>query len=67
MDIVKKVKELFTGKPAKSKTAKQATSKPAKKTDPNLEALRKKAKEPGGKKKLKPGTAKPTKAPKRGK
>jgi hypothetical protein len=67
MGIVKKVKELFTGKPAKSKTKKLATAKPAAKTDPNLEALRKKAKEHGGKIKLKPGTAEPTKAPKRGK
>ena len=62
MGIVKKIKDLFGGKPDKTKPKKPLDKKP----DPNLEALRKKAKEQGGKTKLKPGTAKPTKVKKRG-
>jgi hypothetical protein len=54
MGIVKKVKELFTGKP----------TKPAAKTDPNLRRLSEIAKRQGDRLKLKPA---PKSGPKRGK
>ena len=64
MGIVKKVKELFTGKPTKSKTKKLATAKPAAKTDPNLRRLSEIAKKQGDRLKIKPA---PKSGPKRGK
>ncbi|HXI99599.1 MAG TPA: hypothetical protein VNH44_00155 [Micropepsaceae bacterium] len=54
MGIVKRVKELFTGKSEKGKPKKGTTAKTAVKKDPHLEKLSGIAKQQGDRIKLKP-------------